>query len=165
MNSVYISIGSNLGDKKLNLKNAIKKINEKTKASEIIISSIYKTTPVGFESENFFYNGVIKIVTPKQPNELLTILKSIEKEMGRSEKISEIFQDRIIDIDIILFNEIVLNSHELIIPHPEFTKRLFVLIPLLELEPKLLYPENNTPIKDFLLNNSFLNQTLSKINF
>ncbi len=165
MNTVYIGIGSNLGDKKLNLKKAINEINKKTNADEITISSIYKTTPVGFESDNFFYNGVIKIITQKQPVELLTILKSIENEMRRPQKISEIYQDRIIDLDIILFNNLILNSHELIIPHPKFTKRLFVLIPLLDLEPEILHPKNSTPIKTFLLNKSFLNQTISKINF
>lgn len=148
MHIVYLSLGSNLGDRKKNLENVINLIAERI-GNLSAISSIYETEPWGFKSENSFLNMVVKLETQLSPLQLLADTKKIEIEMGRKEKNTKEYKDRIIDIDIILYDDLILKSKELTLPHPLFHEREFVLSPLLEIAPKLIHPLFLTPIKSF----------------
>ena len=113
------------------------------------ISSIYETEPWGYESSNVFFNMAIQIETKHSPTQLLRITQEIEKEMGRTEKSSKSgYQDRIIDIDLIMYGDLVLETPELTLPHPLFHKRQFVMEPLCEIAPDLIHPILEKTIKD-----------------
>ena len=155
----YLSLGSNLGDRKKNLISAINllikngiKINK--------ISSIYLTQPVDFLEQNWFYNLVIEAETDLQPLELLNLIKRIEKEMGRKKVIKR--GPRNIDIDIILAEEKVIKANELKIPHPRMHLRNFVLAPLSEICPNIVHPELKKNIKT-LFNQSKDNSAVKKL--
>ena len=125
---VILALGSNLGDKEANLNQCISLIGEKI-GRVISISDYYKNDPVDFESDYEFINMCIEISTSLTPLELLKVIKSIEVDMGRVKTISS-HEDRIIDIDIVLYNELVMDKKDLIIPHPEYKRRDFVLSPM-----------------------------------
>ncbi|MDR2843257.1 MAG: 2-amino-4-hydroxy-6-hydroxymethyldihydropteridine diphosphokinase [Candidatus Symbiothrix sp.] len=130
--TVFLSLGSNLGDKNLNLSTAINRIAEKTGVLSAI-SSVYETQPWGFDSENLFYNMAIKIETELTPMDVLKSTQQIEQEMGRTQKTTHSYADRLIDIDIILYDDLVYQSDELTIPHPHYREREFVMAPLREI--------------------------------
>lgn len=130
---LYLSLGTNLGDKEKNLLTAIDKIN-KSVGTIVRQSTFICTEPVGFVSENSFLNAAVLVETDKQPLECLEITQQIEREMGRTKKSHDgIHYDRPIDIDILLFNDISLDLPELKIPHPRMYERDFVMIPLKEI--------------------------------
>lgn len=131
LHQVIIALGTNLGDKELNLKNAISQI--KSKVGEVSkISSIFKNSAVGFESENEFYNACLICETNLSPEQVLKELQEIEKTLGRI-KTKESYEDRVIDLDIIFYEDLVIKSKNLEIPHPYYHVRDFVLVPMLEL--------------------------------
>jgi len=133
----YIGIGSNLGNRQENCLRAIELLQKKG----IIVtkrSSLYKTEPWGVKDQPRFINMAIEIDTSLEPKELLKILKNIEKELGR-EKSSK-WGPRIIDLDILLFDDIILNEDNLKIPHPLMQERDFVLRPLCEIAPDIYHP-------------------------
>lgn len=133
---LILSLGSNLGDKEDNIREAISLINKKI-GSVVKTSSLYYTEPFGFVSENNFVNIVIEVKTNLAVYRVLKITQKIEKMMGRIQKSKNgIYHDRIIDIDIIFYSDKKINSSKLIIPHPRIREREFVLKPLLELNPK-----------------------------
>ncbi len=123
-----LALGSNLGNKEDNLKKCIFLIGEKI-GRVISISDYYKNDPVNFESDNEFINMCIEVSTNLAPLEMLNVIKSIEVDMGRVKTTSS-YEDRIIDIDIVLYNELVLDINGLTIPHPKYKKRDFVLSPM-----------------------------------
>ncbi len=125
---VYLALGTNLGEKSTNLLKAIKLIVERI-GFVSAISSIYETEPWGFDSSNSFFNMVVEVHTDLNPEKLLDISQQIEKDLGRKEKSSDVYQDRIIDIDIILYDNLKYKSENLILPHPLFHERDFVLKP------------------------------------
>ena len=139
MHTVYLSLGTNLGDKKHNLVSAIKEIERRV--GPVRAQSAFLTTePWGFESENTFLNAAVRVETELSPNELLRVTQQIEREMGRTQKSSVdpqqskvIYHDRIIDIDILLYDDLHINTKKLTIPHPHMYERDFVLIPLKEI--------------------------------
>ena len=139
MHTVYLSLGTNLGDKKHNLVSAIKEIERRI--GPVRAQSAFLTTePWGFESENTFLNAAVRVETELSPNELLRVTQQIEREMGRTQKSSVdpqqskvIYHDRIIDIDILLYDDLHINTKKLTIPHPHMYERDFVLIPLKEI--------------------------------
>lgn len=137
----YLGIGTNLGNRKQNIELALKSI-EKQIGNIISLSAFYSSEPVGFVSDNVFLNCAVKISTTLSPNELLTYTQEIEKEMGRLQKTDSMgYSDRIIDIDILFYNNKVVNqAPRLIIPHPHIQERDFVLIPLSEIAPDLVHP-------------------------
>lgn len=130
---VYLGLGSNLGDKKENIDHAIHQISRKT--GEVLQQSSYYTSqPQGFQSDNDFINVVVLIETDLDPIELLRQLQEVEKGMGRTYKsVKGVYADRIIDIDILLYEDIVLDLPELKIPHPQMKERDFVMKPLNEI--------------------------------
>lgn len=136
---VYLGLGTNIGNKRRNLLEAAALLAER--AGDITaLSSFYETEPWGFESENLFLNAVLLMQTTLSPDALLQLTQNIEKELGRIEKSRRGYHDRIIDIDILLYGNEIINSGDLVIPHPLMQERRFVLEPLLEIAPKLKHP-------------------------
>ena len=131
-NRVVIAFGSNLGDKARNIQQALAQINE-TCGKVVQVSSFHRSEPMGFDSSNEFLNGCLLLLTDLPPKNLLRQLKEIEVAMGRV-KTSENYEDRLIDLDIILYENLCVNTPELQIPHPKYQERAFVLEPLMELD-------------------------------
>lgn len=138
-NKVYISLGSNLGDRKSNLSRAIELIGKKT-GKVIEQSSIYETESWGNEELPTFYNMAIQIETKLTASELMDMLLKIESEMGRKRTANKKYTSRIVDIDIIYFNNEVISLNGLEIPHPHMHKRNFVLVPLVEIAAGFIHP-------------------------
>ncbi|MDL2315122.1 2-amino-4-hydroxy-6-hydroxymethyldihydropteridine diphosphokinase [Bacteroidales bacterium OttesenSCG-928-C19] len=145
MNDVVLSLGSNIGDKFFYLKEAIRLLNLKVGKVEKI-SSVYETEPWGMECDDAFYNIAVALQTELNPQQLLKENQQIEKELGRVRS-SAGYASRTIDIDILFFNEEVIDTEDLIIPHPYIQKRNFVLAPLAEILPEFLHPVLNKNIK------------------
>ena len=139
MNKVFLALGTNLGEKAFNLLQTISYITKEI-GNLTALSSIYKSKPWGFESDNDFLNMVICVETLLSPEEILLITQSIENKIGREKRTNNSYQDRIIDIDIIAYNDIILNSDKLTIPHPLFHERQFVLEPMNEIAPEFVHP-------------------------
>jgi len=148
MNKVYIGIGSNLGDREKNIKEAISLINAYSSINVVKISSIYETEPVGFKEQNWFLNLVIEVETTFLPQELLAILKQVEAKLGK--KIERKWGPRTIDLDILLFNDIILELPDLQIPHKLMHKRTFVLVPFAQIAPNVKHPVLNKTIQELL---------------
>jgi 2-amino-4-hydroxy-6-hydroxymethyldihydropteridine diphosphokinase len=137
----YLSLGSNLGNKRTNLKRAVTFINEHPQIKLIAQSSVYETKPVGYRKQPDFLNLVIKIETTLSPQQLWQVVQKIEKKIGRKPTVR--WGPRLIDIDILLYNDLTLTQPDLEIPHPELEKRAFVLIPLQEIAPGIRLPSGN----------------------
>jgi len=138
--NVLIGLGSNLGDKEENITKGIQYIESSIGKVEAV-SSLYHTSPVGFESANSFLNAACLVKTNLYPIEVLHITQQIEKNMGRSTKsTNRIYSDRIIDIDILFYDNEIINSPELVVPHPFLHIRNFVLQPLVEIAPDYIHP-------------------------
>ncbi len=139
---VFLGLGSNLGNKELNIKKALELIEQKAGALKTV-SSFYHSKAWGYISENEFVNIVAEVESTLTPTELLNILKQIEKELGRATKTIFGYEDRVIDIDILFYDNLILNTPELKIPHPLLGKRDFVLYPLAEIAPDFIHPVLN----------------------
>jgi len=140
MSIVYLGLGSNLGNKQVNLKRAIKALDERV-GHLVKCSSFYQTLPEGFVSERMFLNAVAIFETTFQPEEVLCQTEQIENELGRTGKsIDKHYTDRCIDIDILFYDDIILHTENLIIPHPLLHLRRFVLEPLKEIAPHFIHP-------------------------
>lgn len=136
MSTVYFSLGTNLGNKKENIHTAITLIGERV-GVVVRQSSLLVTEPWGFESTNQFVNAAICCITTKTPREILSITQAIEREMGRKQKsIDGQYHDRVIDIDILLYDNLVIDEPDLKIPHPLMYERDFVMTPLREILDK-----------------------------
>ncbi|MDZ5474301.1 2-amino-4-hydroxy-6-hydroxymethyldihydropteridine diphosphokinase [Bacillus sp. 31A1R] len=147
-NTAYISLGTNMGEKSLNLHDAIEYIEENGKIGLVNFSSIYATDPVGYTEQDEFLNMVLHIETELNPLELLDFCLDVENTLGR--KREKRWGPRIIDLDILLYNQENINSEKLIVPHPRMKDRAFVIVPLIEISPNITFPEMNQPIKSFL---------------
>ena len=147
---IHISIGSNIGDKLKNLEKVIELIHLKIAVVESI-SSIYKTEAIGFKGEDFL-NICISIFSNEIPSYIMQNLLDIEKILGRVRNKTNKPESRIIDIDIIFIEEIVINSSLLQVPHPKMQNRKFVLKPLLEIDPKINHPITKESIPEMLRN-------------
>lgn len=145
--NAWLLLGSNLGDRINNLTIAQHHIAEKA-GSIIAVSSLYETAAWGNENQPAFLNQALHIATKLQPEELLRILKSIEKAMGRAP--AEKWGARLIDIDILLMDSITHNSPTLSIPHPHMHKRRFTLVPLAEIAPHAKHPLLKQTVKQLL---------------
>lgn len=135
----YLSLGTNIGNKRRNMITAAALLAERV-GDILALSGFYETEPWGFESENFFLNAAVKLKTSFSPLELLQITQQIEKELGRTEKSNGVYHDRIIDIDILLYDDEVLQTPELTLPHPLMHERKFVMDPLSEIAPLVVHP-------------------------
>lgn len=126
-----------MGDRAANLRGALDMIEEQA-GHVLACSSFIETEPWGFQSENSFLNAVVAVDTPHAPYALLCITQEIERAMGRTHKsVGGVYTDRIIDIDILLYDDVEINDAELTIPHPLMWQRRFVYEPLLEIAPHL----------------------------
>ena len=133
MPTTYLSLGSNLGDRKQLLHTAINEIAERVGRVEAI-SSCIETEPVGFDSVHLFLNMAVRVTTELTPYALLKVLKQLERDLGRTRKSHDgVHYDRTIDIDILLYDNLEVNSEELQIPHPRMWERDFVMRPLKEI--------------------------------
>ena len=137
-NQVTLAIGSNIGDKKLNIANCIAIIHE-TVATVVKTSQLYESPAWGFDGDAF-YNCVILAHTHLSASEILVQVLEVEKVLGRTRSESAGYQSRIIDIDIITFNEEVIVTDDLIVPHPQMENRLFVLLPMSDLQMEWMHP-------------------------
>lgn len=136
--TTYLGIGTNLGDRAENLTRAVALISEQV-GTVLACSSFMETAPWGFTSDNHFLNAVLAVDTALSPHELLRVTQSIERELGRLHKtIDGNYSDRIIDIDILLYEDLTIVSEELTIPHPYILMRDFVYLPLGEIAPEVL---------------------------
>jgi 2-amino-4-hydroxy-6-hydroxymethyldihydropteridine diphosphokinase len=144
----YIGMGSNKNDRFDNLQKAVNIIEEDKNIRLLNVSSVYETKPFGNEDQELFLNAGIEILTLFSPQKLLKRIKEIELEVGR--KKSDKWGPREIDLDIILYEGLLIDKSDLIIPHPGIYERDFVLVPLLELNDKLLDPKSGRRLSEFL---------------
>lgn len=133
MSKVYLSLGTNLGNRKRNIREAIEKIEELV-GVVVRQSALYETKPWGFSSPNDFINACVLVETAFAPRQLLEALQEIEMEMGRTLKsVNGEYHDRIIDIDILMYDDLKVSEPDLVIPHPLMEEREFVMVPLKEI--------------------------------
>jgi 2-amino-4-hydroxy-6-hydroxymethyldihydropteridine diphosphokinase len=145
-NLVYLSLGSNLGDRQVQLQDALAKLAAVGRV--VATSSFYETEPVEFTQQPWFLNCAIALETNKTPEQLMAAILRIEEEMGRRRVQKK--GPRAIDIDILLFDDTIVDSKELTIPHPAMHQRRFVLEPLAEIAPELLHPVLKKTIGELL---------------
>jgi 2-amino-4-hydroxy-6-hydroxymethyldihydropteridine diphosphokinase len=138
MAKVYISLGSNMGDRLDNLRDALQKLHNTAGIKVINISQVYETEPVGYEDQDWFYNAVALLEVELSPLELLKLMMATEQELGRKRLIH--WGPRTIDLDILLYDDLVINQKDLIIPHPRMAERAFVMVPLSEIAPEVEVP-------------------------
>ena len=143
---VYLALGSNMGNRLANLKAAISNVTPQMTVKKK--SSVYETPPWGFKEQDAFLNLVIKVETYLEPEPLLRHLKRLEAALGRVPN----FQNgpRVIDIDILFFDNMIMNTPPLVVPHPRLHERAFVLVPLAEIEPDFIHPILQRPINKIL---------------
>jgi len=140
MSNLYLSIGTNLGDRQSNLKTAITLIGRRMGTVQAV-SKVVETEPWGFQSPNTFLNQALQVTTDMNPVDALKAAQAIEREMGRASKShNSMYADRLIDIDLIFFDDQVIELPGLKIPHPLMHKRQFVLEPLSEIAPEIVHP-------------------------
>ncbi len=146
--TVYIGLGSNLGDRVCNCVAAVRELSSVCRIEAL--SSLYETDPVGVKGEQPPYvNAVLKVASGLDPYALLEALQSIERRLGRLRS-EERWAPRTIDLDLLLYDTLVVDSPSLTLPHPRMHARRFVLVPLCEIEPTLIHPVLSRPVRDML---------------
>lgn len=144
--TVYIALGTNLGDRSANLRAAIESMPPEV--TVLVESHIYETPPWGYEDQPAFLNMVVKAETGLGPGALLEFLKQLEVELGREQNFR--WGPRLIDLDILFYDDLVLDSPPLVIPHPRLHERAFVLVPLMDIAPDLIHPLFQRSVRDLL---------------
>ena len=137
---VYLGLGTNLGDREANLQKALAFLDEAFGTRYSSLSGFHETEPWGFDSENLFLNAALLLETEMSPQELLYATQRIEQELGRTRKSEGSYHDRVIDIDLLLYEDLILQTEELTLPHPLMYQRQFVLQPLAEIAPWVKHP-------------------------
>jgi 2-amino-4-hydroxy-6-hydroxymethyldihydropteridine diphosphokinase len=146
---VFIGLGSNLGDRRANILEAIDRIRKLPESRITKESSLYESEPHG-NAKTWFVNGVIELETTLSPDNLLKKLKGIEAAMGRKRVKGKRWGSRIIDLDILFYTSLVLKKRTLKVPHPELANRRFVLLPLSELGPQVIHPVLQASVSELL---------------
>ena len=144
--SIFLSLGSNQGDRLANLNEAINRLP--SKVIPLSVSPVYETPPWGYEEQPPFFNQVIHARTALSPTDLLSYLKMVEIELGRQPTFRN--GPRIIDLDILFYDQLVLDTPPLTIPHPRLSGRGFVLVPLADLDPDLRHPVTGESVREML---------------
>ena len=145
---VLLSLGANIGDKKTTLDNAVETLVELGLISQVVVSSYYGTEPYGVKDQNWFINICVKGMTQHSPTDLLAKCKEIEKMYGRQER--ERWHERELDIDIIFFGKEIVETESLTIPHKEYRKRNFVLVPAAEIAGHYIPPNNELSLEELV---------------
>jgi 2-amino-4-hydroxy-6-hydroxymethyldihydropteridine diphosphokinase len=151
MSIAYIGIGSNLGDRKANIEEAITRMKKEKGFQVLRLSSLYESDPWGLKDQSRFLNGVVEVESTLPPKVLLLRLLSIETDMGRMR--DRKWGPRVIDLDLLLYDKVIIKESVkdgIVVPHPEMHRRNFVLIPLIELAPDTIHPKNKQPLKKLL---------------
>lgn len=138
MNEAYLSLGSNLGDRKRQLQEAVRLLRANPAISNVKISSIYETAPVGYLDQGAFLNLAVRLETNLSPLDLLAVCQEVERNLQRERLVR--WGPRTVDLDILLYGQEQLATDELTIPHPRMYERAFVLVPLRDLLPSLVMP-------------------------
>jgi len=159
--SAFISIGSNIGKAVENCRKGLSALENTHGIQLKKTSKLYKTAPVDYEDQAWFINAVVEISTFFEPIQLFNSLKLIEKEAGRTEDGIR-FGPRILDLDIIFFDDLVLETPDLVIPHPRMDNRRFVLRPLCDINPDLVHPVLQKTMRDLLGNLSNKGQRIKE---
>jgi 2-amino-4-hydroxy-6-hydroxymethyldihydropteridine diphosphokinase len=145
MSIVYLGVGSNIGNRQENCREAVRMLAENG-LTVVRHSSLVETEPWGVADQSRFINMAVEVETDAAPEQLLVILKKIEKNMGRTNAIR--WGPRVIDLDILFYDDLILDTDGLIIPHPLLHERDFVLIPLAEIAPKKIHPRLNKTVHE-----------------
>lgn len=141
--TIYLGLGSNLGDRKAYLKKALQLLGQTLSVEQL--SSVYETPPVAHEEQPLFLNAVCRVTTEIGPFQLLSLIKGIEVALDRVPSFPN--APRTIDIDILLYGNLVIEAPQLLIPHPRLEERAFVLVPLAEIAPDLIHPVSGRSIQ------------------
>lgn len=157
MTDVFLGLGSNVGDRENQLKEAIRLLDEQSGIKVVKVSSFYETEPVGYVDQPDFLNLCVEIQTELSPKAVLERGLAIEQQLHRVRK--ERWGPRTLDIDILLYGDQIIEEQDLTIPHPRMTERAFVLIPLQEITPNKVEPRTQTKIKDITVPN----ETVKKV--
>ena len=160
---IFLSLGTNIGDRVSNLDKAISLINMEEKINIISQSKKYETSPMENQNQDNFLNQVIQLDTDTDPFKLLKIIKRIEINLGRI-KNNERYMPRIIDIDILTYNDLVINTQSLFIPHPKIKLRKFILKPWSDIAPDYILPNSKSSIKELLDRVYHLKDTVKEYN-
>jgi 2-amino-4-hydroxy-6-hydroxymethyldihydropteridine diphosphokinase len=149
MQHAYLSIGSNSGNMAVTITNAINDVCANgTCCSLLLQSSLYKTQPWGITEQPYFLNCVICVATTLLPTQLLQLINAIEHKHGRLRTANNKWQERTLDIDIVLINNIIINTPNLTVPHAYMHQRNFVLVPLAQIAPSIIHPVFGLNIED-----------------
>jgi 2-amino-4-hydroxy-6-hydroxymethyldihydropteridine diphosphokinase len=162
MNNVYLGLGSNVGERIENIRKVINFFSNDSRFVDVKLSSLYETVPYGEIKQENFVNGIISFQTKISIDLLFDLTKSLEKKIGRIKR--KTWGPREIDIDILLFGDLVIKNERISIPHKDLLNRDFVIVPLLEINDELIHPIEKKKIKSFLseLNDKYI---IGKINF
>lgn len=148
MARVYIGLGSNLGDREGYLQAAVEAFSVLSEVGIEALSSIYETPPVGVTDQPYFLNAVVKAETSLLPREVLRVCQRIEEDLGRVR--TQRWGPRTLDLDLLLYENWIVQEEDLVIPHPGMAERIFVLVPLLEIEPCWIHPIEQRTGKELL---------------
>ncbi|GGB12986.1 2-amino-4-hydroxy-6-hydroxymethyldihydropteridine diphosphokinase [Macrococcus hajekii] len=146
MSTIYLSLGSNIGDRAAQLRKALELLGNEVQVDTV--SSVYETAPVGGVEQADFYNICAVVTTDRSPEEMLLLCQQIEKQLNRVRIVH--WGPRTIDLDILMIDEQIVDQPDLKVPHPYMTERSFVLIPLAEIAADAIHPVRKQPIKDLV---------------
>lgn len=146
----YIALGSNMGDREMNLLRAVAEVGRLPECRVTALSSFYETSPVGNVKQDAFYNAVLKLSTGLPPRTLLTHLLRIETDCFKRTR-TVVNGPRRMDLDLLLYGEEIIFEKDLLVPHPRLAERRFVLLPLSEIAPRLVHPVSGMTVTELLL--------------